>query len=91
MNVFETYAMPNAPEDSRVHKFLDYVVKTYISEDLFGRHAMRMRNVQLTAVKASELSFTHSIPIHLISWNSLRISIQKKPHYLNGSVCDLVY
>ena len=21
MNVFETYIMPNAPEDSRVHKF----------------------------------------------------------------------
>ena len=33
MNVFETYIMPNAPEDSRVHKFLDNVVKACISED----------------------------------------------------------
>ena len=30
---FSNLHYTNVPEESRVHKFLDYVVKTYISED----------------------------------------------------------
>ena len=83
MNVFETYIMPNVPEDSRVHKFLDYVVlRTLLTHHHFGRHAMQMRNVQLTAVKASivisELSFTYHIPLYLISNEQSKVVLKIK-------------
>ena len=61
-------------------KILECMKTTLLTHHLFGRHAMQMRNVQLTAVKASivilELSFTHHIPIYLISWNSLWMNSQ---------------